>query len=131
MKKILPIIIALLFISVNAWGAATSLATCQAADEICFCDYSDNSSCSEDGNNWNSYTTFTAMLAGEDALAGDDIVDVGDGAVFREQWTLDGSGTSGHPITIRAKSGDDPIISGADLITPGTSWAAYNEVFTD
>jgi hypothetical protein len=113
MKRLL--ILFILLFSVNAWGAATDLSTCQVANEICFCDYSDNSSCSEDGNNWNGYATFTALLAGEDALADDDIVDVGDGEVYREQWAPDGSGSSGHPIIIRARSGESPIIDGTSL----------------
>jgi len=119
MKKIIIAIFITLLFAGSGW-AADDLATCQAASEICFCDYSDASSCS--GSNWNGYATFTALLAGEDALASDDIVDVGDGAVYREKWTIDGSGTSGHPIIIRARSGESPIISGFDLIT---GWAGY------
>ena len=122
MKKLIYIVtymllMFLLIFPVSGWAAPATLATCQGSNEICFCDYSDNSSCAEGEAYWNGYATFTALLAGEDALADDDIVDVGDGAVYREQWTLDGSGSSGHPITIRAKTGDSPIISGADIFT--------------
>jgi len=46
-----------------------------------------------------TYTTFTLLVATE-TLAPDDIVD-GGGNTFTETWTPDGSGTSGHPITLR------------------------------
>lgn len=132
MKKLILTIILTLLMAVNGWAAST-LATCQASNEICFCDYSDNSSCAEGEAYWNGYATFTALLAGEDALAGDDIVDVGDGAVYRETWTPDGSGTSGHPITIRARGGESPVISGANVIETWTLEAVGGdgEDFTD
>lgn len=46
-----------------------------------------------------TYTTFTALVATE-TLAADDIVD-GGGNTFTENWTVDGSGTDGHPIILR------------------------------
>ncbi len=47
------------------------------------------------------------------------------GCTWREQLTVPSSGSAGSPITFGAYgTGDDPIINGADLITPGTSWTA-------
>lgn len=44
------------------------------------------------------------------------------GEIWREQLTVPSSGTSGHPITFGAYgTGDDPIISGAEIITGWTS----------
>ena len=46
------------------------------------------------------------------------------GCTWREQLTVPSSGSAGSPITFGAYgTGADPIISGADLITPGTSWS--------
>ena len=43
---------------------------------------------------------------------------------WREKLTIPDSGTSGHPITFGSYgSGADPIINGADLIAPGSSWS--------
>jgi len=48
------------------------------------------------------------------------------GEVWREQLTVPTSGSAGLPITFGAYgTGDDPVITGANLITPGTSWSAY------
>jgi len=49
--------------------------------------------------------------------AGDTINVCDDDGVFRSQMTIPSSGTEGNPITIQAMTGDDPIISGADLMT--------------
>ena len=124
MKKYIYILLFLLIFPASGWAAPATLSTCQASNEICFCDYSDNSSCDEGEAYWNGYATFTALLAGEDALNDDDIVDVGDGAVYRETWLPDGSGSSDHPITIRARSGESPVISGADIYS---TWVQTTE----
>ena len=46
-----------------------------------------------------TYTTFTALVAAK-TLQPDDIVD-GGGNTFNENWIINGSGTSGHPIIIQ------------------------------
>lgn len=65
------------------------------------------------------------------SFSGDDQILFKRGCTWREQLTVPSSGTSGHPITFGAYgSGEKPIISGADVITPGTSWAAYSGDWT-
>ena len=57
----------------------------------------------------------------------DDIIYFRKGQTWREQLTVPSSGTSGHPITFGAYgTGVNPIISGADLIIPGSSWANHS-----
>jgi parallel beta-helix repeat protein len=47
------------------------------------------------------------------------------GETWREQLTVPSSGSTGNPITFGAYgSGANPIINGANVITPGTSWSA-------
>lgn len=46
------------------------------------------------------------------------------GDTWREQLTPPSSGSTGNPITFGAYgTGARPVISGADLVTPGTSWS--------
>lgn len=56
---------------------------------------------------------------------GDDQILFKKGDTWREQLTVPSSGTSGHPITFGAygDSGAKPIISGSNLIIPGSNWA--------
>jgi len=56
--------------------------------------------------------------------AGDSVL-FNKGCTWREQLTVPSSGSAGNPITFGAYgSGAAPILSGANLITPGTSWTA-------
>jgi len=49
------------------------------------------------------------------------------GETWREQLTVPSSGSAGLPITFGAYgTGVNPIISGADLIIPGSSWANHS-----
>jgi len=53
------------------------------------------------------------------------------GDTWREQLTIGCSGTVTYPIIITSYgTGADPIINGANLLTPGSSWAAYEENWT-
>ena len=65
MKKLILSIIILLFAVGQGWGADTTLATCQGSNEICYCDDSEDSGCSEAGEFWTGYATFTALVATE------------------------------------------------------------------
>src|SRR3989304_591902 len=70
------------------------------------------------------YTTFTALLAAN-TLAAADVVEfraetAGGSATFNEDWSPNGSGTSGSPITIQARLGD--------TITNDRGYAANNAV---
>jgi parallel beta-helix repeat protein len=57
--------------------------------------------------------------------AGDSIL-FNKGCTWREQLTVPSSGSAGLPITFGAYgTGANPIISGAELLTPGTSWGTY------
>jgi hypothetical protein len=65
-----------------------------------------------------------ADVNGATFAAGDSIL-FNKGCTWREQLTVPSSGSAGLPITFGAYgSGANPIINGADLITPGTSWSA-------
>lgn len=55
--------------------------------------------------------------------AGDSIL-FNKGCTWREQLTVPSSGSAGSPITFGAYgTGVKPVISGADLVTPGSSWS--------
>ena len=77
---------------------------------------------SASGDNSGSSTNCAGAMDMSDfndaSFSPDDVIKVcDDDGVFRSQMTVPSSGTSGHPITIEAETGDTPIISGADLIT--------------
>jgi len=75
-----------------------------------------------DANAWETISKVQSTLNGDQS---DDTVYFNKGDEWREQYTVAGYGTSGHPFTHDAYgTGADPIINGADLITPGTSWSA-------
>ncbi len=78
MKKLLLIILALVLLGGPAWGATYNIGPGQ------------------------TYETFTLLVATE-TLAGDDIVNgtLAGSTPFAEDWVVDGSGTSGHPITLQ------------------------------
>ena len=57
-----------------------------------------------------------AVHNGETFAANDFILFSDEGGVIRAQPNFPSSGTSGNPITYGAKSGDTPIISGADVL---------------
>lgn len=48
------------------------------------------------------------------------------GGTWREQLTVSSSGSAGNPITFGTYgTGADPIITGTNLVKPGTSWADH------
>ncbi|MHC4118178.1 MAG: right-handed parallel beta-helix repeat-containing protein [Planctomycetota bacterium] len=59
------------------------------------------------------------------------------GGVYREQVTIDRSGTATRPITIRAATGEFVVVTGADRLTewrkdnenPGVSWTEWPHEF--
>jgi len=71
-----------------------------------------------DGNAWETI----AKVNASSFSAGDNIY-FNKGDEWREQLTIPSSGDSNNQITFGAYgSGDDPKITAASLITPGTSW---------
>jgi len=58
------------------------------------------------------------------SFSGDDVIKLcDDGGTYRDQMDVPSSGTSEHPITYQAETGDSPVISGANLVIPGTNWS--------
>ena len=91
--------------------------------------YADTDSAGGDGTTTEltgAQAAFATVAAAQAALTGDqsdNFLLFNRGNIWREQFTIGANGTSGHPFTIGAYgAGANPIISGADLITPGTSW---------
>ena len=69
-------------------------------------------------------------VAGHNAetFAADDVISFSDeGGEIRAEIVLPSSGTSGHPITYDVKSGDSPVINGADLVTTWTQVNFFTE----
>ena len=67
-----------------------------------------------------------AVHNGETFSAGDSILFSDEGGVIRATITPPSEGSSGSPITYGAKSGDSPVISGADLVTGWTPEGTAN-----
>ena len=66
-----------------------------------------------------------AKVNGETFSAGDSIL-FKKGETWREQLTVPSSGSAGNPITFSSYGmGATPKITGADLVTPGTSWGVF------
>jgi len=78
-----------------------------------------------DANAWKTISKVQSTLNGDQS---DDTVYFNKGDEWREQYTVAGYGTSGHPFTHTSYgTGADPIINGAILIAPGTSWSSATE----
>ena len=106
MKKIIGLVIAFLFISLNAWGATYYM----RADGTAANKGAASGPCGTQANAM-SIATHNA-----DTFSAGDIINLcDDGGVFRDQMDIPSSGSGGSPITYQAASGDSPVISGADI----------------
>jgi len=113
MKKLFLVFIFLLFAS-PCWGATYYM----RADGIAANKAAASGPCGTQAN--------CMSIATHDAdtySAGDTIILCDDGGTYRDQMDIPSSGSDGSPITYEAASGDDPIISGADLVTGWTTTA--------
>jgi hypothetical protein len=80
---------------------------------------SDSANGTSDSTPWKTIAKVNAATFS----AGDSIL-FKKGETWREQLTVPSSGSAGNPITFGAYgSGEKPVITGANLVTPGTSWS--------
>ena len=78
---------------------------------------------SDPGDDYETWTAFHAAVA---SPAAGSIISFRKGDTFREQVTVAASGSDGSPITYTAHgTGDDPIISGSDLVTGWTEYESW------
>jgi len=115
MKKILPVIIAILFISINAFGAIYYM----RADGTAANKAAASGPCSTQAN-----CMSMAIHTGETFSAGDIVKLCDNGGDYTAVLTPPSSGSDGNPITYIAETGDTPVI---DVSVDYSSWTGEGE----
>ncbi len=135
--KILPIGLIILLIIQLTIGSILFLFPIKEAEAAGTTYYVDN--CDVTGNDTNNGTStstpwLTINKVNTSSFSAGDSILFRRGCTWREQLTIPSSGTTGNPITFGAYgTGDDPIISGADLVTTWTqcNGSEYSDNFDD
>jgi hypothetical protein len=117
MKRFLPLLLILLLLPMNLWAATYYL---RADGSVAAADKANATSCAAAASAMNITQHNAATFA-----AGDTITLCDSGGVFRDAVLIPPtSGELGNVITYNASG--TPVISGANIVTPGTSWTVDN-----